>query len=815
MAIDISRTVLVGLGGTGVRTLLKIKAEFFENFDEGVPKPIQLRAFDTDNPNKPSYSKRVKGNPVTLTKSEFTHLRARNLRNLIDRTPEIKNWIPSLDKVSLKDVVKGAGARRTSGRLALFNNAPQVYESIQSAHDLIKDVDLEESLSEDFNLQKEEPTKIYVICSLAGGTGSGMFLDVGHMARDILGSQGHIVGMFLLPKVFAGAPGCEFVEGNAYSALQELDYWLNRDTPEESVSIDYPGLHSITWGGLNPAYDLPYLIDNQMESEGEKFRDIEDMLEFLARGVFLHLTVQPGQEESFWKNQIEILENRSEDQSYGKRPRYIGFGINTLSLPIKRSVRKTVNESVNSSLIEELYRNQGSESIKEVVENFREGERLTRDDLENAIVKVPDFSDDAVSDDAISHPPEYPDSADTPEDVTRWKENCISNLRNDVAKITSEDNEEYQQAVKDYTESLRERIDGLLHREEGITKVKSFLGKLKDWFQEVSSEYQDLASRRKAEAEAVDYPEERLEKAYGSSVFTRKRRISKVIGEYEDKLRQEQGKLMLEYARYKIAANLLGELQTVLRNYLDKLERLDDRLKKTERILRKEKRDLEREGRSKATVHRLETDFIDPAIEETVQSRIDLDLLVKEAKSDSREGLLDWGNKRPEQLAERLQEIVHPKLGHVEEGDIDQVLDRHIKNGQLGEETQGDPLQKVINRAGVFWGSLNLPAGYESKIEDLYVFGVPKREEGLANGVIEDRIDQGKIDVDPNSRYYAGIWERFRIRVLHVRSAIALNALARLEEYENRYQQWESEDFTHHIHKEWVGGGSLPDLLSE
>ena len=70
---------------------------------------------------------------------------------------------------------------------------------------------------------------IYIISSLCGGTGAGMFLDVAHRVRQEVGSNADIVGIFLMPSTFESEIRSDLqrrrIQANAYAALKELNHF--------------------------------------------------------------------------------------------------------------------------------------------------------------------------------------------------------------------------------------------------------------------------------------------------------------------------------------------------------------------------------------------------------------------------------------------------------------------------------------------------------------------------------------------------------------------------------------------------------------
>src|SRR5207237_8000804 len=69
---------------------------------------------------------------------------------------------------------------------------------------------------------------VYIVCGLAGGSGSGMFLDLAYVLRRMMHHMGHespeIIGIFLIPTIDRH-PGRTLGLGNTFAALTELNHF--------------------------------------------------------------------------------------------------------------------------------------------------------------------------------------------------------------------------------------------------------------------------------------------------------------------------------------------------------------------------------------------------------------------------------------------------------------------------------------------------------------------------------------------------------------------------------------------------------------
>src|SRR5262249_38193478 len=80
-------------------------------------------------------------------------------------------------------------------------------------------------------LRTHQP-QVYVVTSLAGGTGSGMFIDLAYVVRHLMHQNGFphpsVVGLLVLPAADAQVSRT-LALGNAYAALTELNHFSSPD----------------------------------------------------------------------------------------------------------------------------------------------------------------------------------------------------------------------------------------------------------------------------------------------------------------------------------------------------------------------------------------------------------------------------------------------------------------------------------------------------------------------------------------------------------------------------------------------------------
>jgi len=225
----ISRSLLIAVGGTGHKILLDVRQRLLQKYGSLDKLPIvSFLLIDTDQAifgKNPNYSDAA--NLDNADKIHTSVFGVEQLRRNLREYPHLRDW---LDPKTLSgDIHQGAGAVRSRGRLAFFWNYEQIAKRIQEeAVEITKDTSKAAAIKN--GLQVSEGVTVYVVGSLLGGTGSGMFLDLAYCVKDLLKSQRMLetVGVFAIP------PNTSAVavdnRPNAYASLLELNHYTDPST---------------------------------------------------------------------------------------------------------------------------------------------------------------------------------------------------------------------------------------------------------------------------------------------------------------------------------------------------------------------------------------------------------------------------------------------------------------------------------------------------------------------------------------------------------------------------------------------------------
>ena len=286
---EVKPTLLIGLGGTGKEVLLRLRQRFFEKYSlVGFPTMAYLW-IDTDIQNQ-----NIDGRPLDYIDQqarfqEGEWVDAQVLNNdfqAIFANPNqnryIFRWIyPSLAVQG--SVINGSRQIRPLGRLGFFRAYSTIRRRLSALRNQVMSQQARLEMQGRYGIQVDPSNVLQVIlvCSLAGGTGSGMFLDTAFLLRQMFADTNpDIVGYLVLPPVFApAAQDGEPIYANAYAALKELEFYSmrkdllrgearqqgedgSRFTSAHDFEVDWENTsRPLTIPG--PPFNTCYLINNQ------------------------------------------------------------------------------------------------------------------------------------------------------------------------------------------------------------------------------------------------------------------------------------------------------------------------------------------------------------------------------------------------------------------------------------------------------------------------------------------------------------------------------------------------------------------------
>jgi hypothetical protein len=284
---NVRPTLLIGLGGSGKEVILRLRRLFYERHRRvGLPITRYLW-FDTDIRDS-----NIRGQAwddlepaARLTPDEQVDLRVMpdqldHLYRNKEANLHIFSWFPYAQVQPLGNnvITQGAGQIRPLGRLALHVYARPILRVLEERGRVAMRRDQTDP-TRAMGYQVDDGTlEVIVVGSLGGGTGSGIFLDVGFMVKHLF-SNALITGIFFMPGVFDASPDISpdlkrYIKANSYAALMELDHYLSPVVGKAPVgqANSYANM-TFRWTGDRdyrvpaPPFATVYLVDHEGEVE--------------------------------------------------------------------------------------------------------------------------------------------------------------------------------------------------------------------------------------------------------------------------------------------------------------------------------------------------------------------------------------------------------------------------------------------------------------------------------------------------------------------------------------------------------------------
>jgi hypothetical protein len=259
--------LVVGLGGTGVESLIRVKKAINRHFR--LPEPVAGQKV----PDKPANVEylgvdsdetllNLKYQDIAFNDDEFVLLENANLTSIYkNRETVFKHqtgeWIA--DNLRLQQVRHGAGGIRQAGRFLLAINTNRVLNVLTDKINRL-------TASRNAN----DLVYVFILVGCAGGTGSGIFVDIPYMIRQLVTQKGfetETIGMIFLPDVTLSDAMIEGsaalnIKANGFAALKELDYLMSIEQTGEFFEHTYAELEVRT---NRPPYDLCHLVSAKDE----------------------------------------------------------------------------------------------------------------------------------------------------------------------------------------------------------------------------------------------------------------------------------------------------------------------------------------------------------------------------------------------------------------------------------------------------------------------------------------------------------------------------------------------------------------------
>ena len=266
-------TVLIGLGGTGIDALRTVKTQVHRHLlpddpDAARPQYAHIRFLGIDTNEYAAGFRQeeddcaANNGLLPLDRTEYFSIAVRNIGEALSNRAVLEtrrdlNWLnwerivrPSLGRSS-------ASGTRQIGRFLLMNKSEEFAERLETEIHLAKQ-----------GLDSPE-INVHILTGLCGATGSGCFLDVCYLVRDVLArcfpeNTAAVSGCFYLPDVSldrvprSNSALCRYIPQNGCAALRELDYCMGFPGNGGGFTQEYRNHRMVDW--KEPPVDLCFLL---------------------------------------------------------------------------------------------------------------------------------------------------------------------------------------------------------------------------------------------------------------------------------------------------------------------------------------------------------------------------------------------------------------------------------------------------------------------------------------------------------------------------------------------------------------------------
>ncbi len=295
----------------------------------------------------------------------------------------LKNWFPCNDPtVRTQEMIKGASQWRKKSYLA-FLNAMNKQSSRRAFKNTLERMTIDPNAS----------CEVYIIASIAGGTGSGSFIPIALYVRQYLrkqlGKNPMIYAMIALPDIFAEQQTRDNkikVYANAYAILRELnainlvsrDYNKGRTARKQSPikfkigHEDEPNV-GLLFDASNPSFWTPEAAPFNQIFLLDKITNIESIRAHnmvLANSLYTLLCTEIGNKFDSEVSNHELLRS----QNNGSNAIYAGISTSQINFPIDSILDYLAHEKTIASCEKEwlIIHRETEKKIQEQEENAKD-----------------------------------------------------------------------------------------------------------------------------------------------------------------------------------------------------------------------------------------------------------------------------------------------------------------------------------------------------------------------------------------------------------------------------------------------------------
>ncbi len=311
--------IVVGLGRTGLEGIRAVRQIVHDRFNTVAAVPtLRFLFIDTDPEDTTSAAA---GGADPLPPHQVLLARLNRPVHYLQREglPDVQQWLPPNTLYQLPKSSGPAAGVRAFGRLALCDHFRMIAQRIRQEIEPFLNDDVLTKTADNTGLGvRSNRPRVYLLGSLSGGTGGGMFLDLAYLLKHELRNVGYrnpeVHGLFTVPPADKSTPRA--AAANTFAALTELSHYAANPYQTRFDNSEPPVLDT------TPPFDRVGLV--QWPRKGTP-ADHRRLIGAMARACYLDLFTPAGKQIDFVREVAPV------DQYAG--PTVQPFGVFRLSWP--------------------------------------------------------------------------------------------------------------------------------------------------------------------------------------------------------------------------------------------------------------------------------------------------------------------------------------------------------------------------------------------------------------------------------------------------------------------------------------------------
>jgi len=339
--------LFVGLGGTGIDALLRVKNEVQSRMplpkgENGQvlgtsPNNIAFLAIDTDKEKFKSSWGVASFDP---SGNECLQISVDGLSDVIkhvqqmDADKEEWKWLDR--ELPANGGVEGANGVRQVGRFMLFQNINKIEERVKSVFSKL------EAAVKNISTGMTDTSKgfkIFITGGIGGGTGSGTFIDIAYILRQIAADQNipnvQVLGYLFTPDLNKGKGGDpNSMYRNGFAFLKELDYWMAVNDHGQHFVQKYSGRFSVNRD--ENVFNYCHLVTAR--DADHKPVSYDEAMASVGSTLFSYIVSEPGSDTSGNTALSQMYDNieghiNASQKTHPANYRYLSVGADRVEIP--------------------------------------------------------------------------------------------------------------------------------------------------------------------------------------------------------------------------------------------------------------------------------------------------------------------------------------------------------------------------------------------------------------------------------------------------------------------------------------------------